>query len=74
MRGGLQTCAGAADFLSSGTLRSAWSWRTLDFGFQGCEFSADLPSGAVDAVSGTVRCSLGTNQVAQGTWRMTRLP
>jgi hypothetical protein len=74
MRGGFQTCGGAGDFLSSGKLRSAWSWRTLEFGFQGCEFRADLPSDAVDAVSGTVRCSLGTSQVAQGTWRMTRQP
>lgn len=74
VRGGCQTCGGAADFASSGTLRPPWSWTTLEFSLQGCVFRADLPSGPVDEVTGTVRCGLGTDQIARGTWRMTRSP
>jgi hypothetical protein len=72
--GGCQTCGSAWDYGGGGPFRSEFSWTTLEFGLQGCEFSADLPSGRVDEVNGTVRCGLAPDQVARGTWRMTRMP
>lgn len=74
VRGGIQTCGGAADFAGSGPFGPASSWSTLEFELYGCRFRADLPPGRADVITGTVSCDLAPGQVAQGTWQMTRNP
>jgi hypothetical protein len=71
--GGCQDCGGAWDYGGSGSVSSS-SLMTLEFSLQGCAFRADIPTGGVDEVTGTVHCGLGGEQVARGTWRMTRSP